>query len=250
MPDTVTTTKKFIEITRVNASGGLDKYYPKTSAGQVFIGDDPSSGKTMADHVSDTDVHLSSAERSALTATNKANGYVKLDAQGFVPSSLVNPSTIAINTEFATITDLLAASVDDVFPGEIVMVTDATADPSVTAGWAIYRRPVASTKLSELSDWQKIAESESLDLVLSWDNIQNKPTSTVAAIDQAVKDDHTHANKAVLDGVTDTGTTDAPVLAYKGKALAYSADSTNFFVQSTETVPAGAKTGDFVFIES
>lgn len=51
--------------------------------------------------------------------------------------------------------------------------------------------------------WYKIAEQESMDLVLSWANLQDKPTSTVAQIDQAVADSHTHSNKAVLDLLTE-----------------------------------------------
>lgn len=51
--------------------------------------------------------------------------------------------------------------------------------------------------------WYKIAEQESMDIVLSWANLQDKPTSTVAQIDQSVADSHTHSNKAVLDLLTE-----------------------------------------------
>jgi len=54
-----------------------------------------------------------------------------------------------------------------------------------------------------METWYKIAEQESMDLVLSWANLQDKPTSTVAQIDQAVADSHTHANMAVLNLLTE-----------------------------------------------
>ena len=80
-----------------------------------------------------------------------------------------------------------------------VMVLDATADPSVTGGTATYVfNPVDSS-------WTKISESESMDLVLQWDNVQGRPTSSVASIDQAVTDSHTHDNKALLDTIEVVG---------------------------------------------
>ena len=52
----------------------------------------------------------------------------------------------------------------------------------------------------------KTAEAESMDVVLKWANLQDKPTATVLEIDEAVAKKHEHANKAdVLDklGVAD-----------------------------------------------
>lgn len=82
----------------------------------------------------------------------------------------------------------------------VVMVGDATGDATVETG--------AATYLFNNDDgtWTKLSEFAELDLVLSWDAIQGKPTSTVAQIDAAVAQidaavaaAHTHANMAVLD---------------------------------------------------
>jgi hypothetical protein len=78
-------------------------------------------------------------------------------------------------------------------------VVDATADVSVVAGGATYLYNPGTTT------WIKSSEAESLDIVLNWATLQGKPTSSVAAIDAAVAASHTHANKAVLDLVTDSG---------------------------------------------
>ena len=48
----------------------------------------------------------------------------------------------------------------------------------------------------------KIAEYESMDVVLQWNDIQGKPTSAVADIDDAVANRHSHANKALLDPIS------------------------------------------------
>lgn len=79
-------------------------------------------------------------------------------------------------------------------PSKMVLVVDATGDASVLSG--------AATYVNDGDNWIKIAEHESLDVTLEWASIQNGPTSSVAAIDQAVTDSHTHANKDVLDNLT------------------------------------------------
>ncbi len=82
-------------------------------------------------------------------------------------------------------------------PSKMVLVVDATGDASVLAG--------AATYVNDGSNWIKIAEHESLDVTLEWANIQNGPTSTVAAIDAAVTASHSHTNKATLDLLSATG---------------------------------------------
>ena len=203
-------TMKNITMTVVNATGGYDTLYPKTVAGQVYINSEKT--KTLADHVADTDLHLSASERTALTKTNQA---------------------------------------DMVFPGQLVMVVDASADDTVTEGWAIYRRLTSAVDLTQMASWQKVAEKESLDVVVNWDNITGKPSSTVTAIDDAVAKAHEHANKAVIDKFTDAGSDGAPVLKYGEKTIATTDAVTTFTVVAKEAIPEAStlKVGDFVFVE-
>ena len=82
----------------------------------------------------------------------------------------------------------------------LVVVTDASADPTVGSGSALY------VYENGPDTYSKLAEFESLDVVLSWANIQGKPNSTPAQIDNAVAQRHTHANKVdVLDNLSDNG---------------------------------------------
>lgn len=76
-----------------------------------------------------------------------------------------------------------------------VLVIDATADPTVSFGWARYVWLISS------DSWLKLSEGESQDLVLSWANLTGKPNSTPAQIDAAVADRHQHANKTQLDKI-------------------------------------------------
>ena len=98
-----------------------------------------------------------------------------------------------------------------------VMVLDASADPTVSSGAATYVYRLSNTT------WYKVSESESLDFVFNWSNLQDKPTSTVAQIDSAVTNSHTHANKTQLDLIGQDGDGD---ITYNGSKVANEYTST------------------------
>jgi hypothetical protein len=75
----------------------------------------------------------------------------------------------------------------------LVLVTNATGDTTVASGAAMYAYNETG------GTWTKLTEYESMDVTISWAMIQNKPTSTVTEIDDAVAKKHTHANKTVID---------------------------------------------------
>lgn len=77
------------------------------------------------------------------------------------------------------------------------LVLDASADPTVNSGSASYvYNPTTDT-------WIKVAEYESLDLTLTWDNIQGKPLSSPTDIDDAVAKKHSHANMTYLNKISE-----------------------------------------------
>lgn len=75
----------------------------------------------------------------------------------------------------------------------MILVVDATGDPTVDAGSALYAYAFDTETV------YKIAEYESMDISLNWGDIVGGPSSSPAQIDTAVSQSHTHANKAVLD---------------------------------------------------
>lgn len=88
-----------------------------------------------------------------------------------------------------------------------VYVTDATGDATVTSGGATYLfNPSGST-------WLKVSESESMDVALTWSALTGKPSSSVASIDAAVSNSHTHPNKTQLELIGQNG---AGELTYNG----------------------------------
>ena len=88
----------------------------------------------------------------------------------------------------------------------LILVIDATDDPTVTSGAAMY------AYIEATGTYRKIYEMEGLDFTIYWDNIQGRPTSSPNDIDDAVNKRHMHANKLVLDGIGVNGTS----LSYGG----------------------------------
>lgn len=103
--------------------------------------------------------------------------------------------------------DALAATAD---ANLMVLVVDASGDPTVTSGSALYAYDFNATT------WYKLAEYESMDVVVQWGDIQGGPVSLPAAIDTAVSQAHSHSNKTVLDKLSEDVSGD---LLYGGAAL-------------------------------
>ena len=78
--------------------------------------------------------------------------------------------------------------------GDLCWVKDATADATVSTGAAQY--------IYDGSAWVKIAEAESMDLVVKWTDIQGKE-----GVEAAMAKAHEHANADVLNGISATGDT-------------------------------------------
>lgn len=117
----------------------------------------------------------------------------KAEIQSLINQSVADFSNIEVVADIAA-RDLLAPT-----RNLMALVIDATGDATVAAGAATY----VFSKTG--GTWTKIAEYESLDLSITWAALQGKPTSSVAAIDDAVSKAHTHANLTQLDKVGEDG---------------------------------------------
>jgi len=114
---------------------------------------------------------------------------------GNVEDKIVSLSAaVAGQTAVQVVADITARdALTGMLVGDQVWVVDATGDSTVTAGAAKYLYESAE------KGWIKTAEAESMDVILKWADIQDKPTSAVADIDDAVAKRHEHVNKADLD---------------------------------------------------
>lgn len=110
---------------------------------------------------------------------------------------MINASTgtIVPGSKLEVVADIAAR--DALLPvnNMMVMVVDATDDPTVDSGAATYIYQATSLT------WHKISENESMDLVLDWTNLQNRPMSDVLDIDDAVNKRHSHANLSQLNKI-------------------------------------------------
>ena len=150
---------------------------------------DVATRKYLSAHISETNVAL--AQLQAAIA-GKAPSFVKDDI---------------------TARDAMTVAANNVLSGSFCWVKDASADSTVNSGAALYLAEVSGSTIT----WSKVTEVESLDVVLSWASIQNKPSSTVSQIDQAVTDSHTHSNSTVLAGISADSTSGN--LTYNGVEL-------------------------------
>lgn len=143
--------------------------------------------------------YLTNSTGVAKAVGNTAMINALIDARMAAASTLQQVATIvARNTAKASVTT-----------NTMYLVTDASGDTSVASGAALYfYNKTADT-------FTKVAEYESMDVVLQWANIQGKPNSTPAAIDTAVGNSHTHTNMTVLNNLSDS----SGRLAYGGTVV-------------------------------
>lgn len=120
-----------------------------------------------ADHkhtASDVNDFATSVDARITSQKGSANGIATLDTNGLIPIAQI-PSTFK---EAQVVEDIDARDELDAFAGLHAYVLDATGDESVETGAAEY--------IYDGENWVKLAELSDVDAVISWDNINNKPT--------------------------------------------------------------------------
>lgn len=131
-----------------------------------------------------------------LYVTNAAGTQAKRIIDSEDIQSMIDTS-ISLANELLIVDDIAARNLIVPTTTKYVYVKDATGDLTVSSGGATYLYdPIATS-------WVKVNEAESLDVVVTWASISGKPTSTPAAIDSAVANAHTHANKTQLDKISE-----------------------------------------------
>lgn len=132
--------------------------------------------------------------------------------------------------------------------GDIVLVDDASADATVASGWAMYRH-------LGVSSWQKIAEEESMDVVLTTTNLGVTRTPTTVTVTNSDGTDATiavatateagamsAAQAALLALITATGAIDLDQLATDSHVAASAAGTAT---TNPITVDVGTQVIDF-----
>lgn len=141
----------------------------------------------QATNVNYVECYITSSSGTPRRVPNEA------DITALIAAQISSASELQIVADIAARNALTPTSVKAVY------VTNATGDTTVTSGGAYYLYNPSNTT------WIKTAEAENMDVVLQWNNIQGKPTSTPAQIDAAVTNTHIHTNKTQLDKVGEDG---------------------------------------------
>lgn len=129
-------------------------------------------------------------EQYATDSTGQAiRVFSKADVEALITSHLANIGKLTVVDDISS-RDMLN---DTIANNAEVYVINASADDTVSTGGARYLR--------HNSNWVKVSETESQDLVLSWDNLHDKPNVTAQQIETAVTQSHTHGNKSELDKI-------------------------------------------------
>ena len=147
------------------------------------------------DHISDNTRHISESERDTWNAKQDAipytpedsankgqpGGYASLNSKG----QIVNSEIPANLKEIRVVADIAERDgLTEVYSGMRVHVRNATDDDSVDEGWAEY--------LWTGTEWTKTAENESIDVILDWYDIENKPAVFPP-------ESHTHTEDDITD---------------------------------------------------
>lgn len=149
------------------------------------------------------------------------NGVATLGADGKIPSMQI-PTGLKEIQVVANIAERDA--IPNRFAGMTVLVLDASADTQVGTGSAEYRWTGSTW-------WRNTATTT---VVLDWNNIAGKPSSTPANIDLAVANSHIHTNLLTLMGLGE----DNGNLTYKGKPVAQPQGNVLMFVATETNLPA------------
>lgn len=147
-------------------------------------------------HTSDNITNFGTAVDARITLQKGvANGIATLDSGGKIPTSQI-PATFK---EAQVVVDIAARDALSAFSGMHALVLDATGDPTVEAGGAEY--------VYDGTAWQKISELNDLDMVIYWEDIQNKPSYLGSFINLPdTPTDYTgHAGKIVAVNATANG---------------------------------------------
>lgn len=164
-----------------------------------------------------------------------ANGYASLDATGKVPSSQIPAVAITEVFEAADITArdalTIGSGAGEVQEGDVVIVTDASADAAITSGAASYIYDGAAYKLLKAGDEVLSVNGETGVVTLNTDDItegSNQYHTTARARAAAVAD-------SITDGVTDVAPSQNAVF----DALAALSDSDENVKVSANDTTAG-----------
>ena len=202
-------------------TSAFDVVHPITKDENVLVGESSNLKEELVK------IHESISGKIDSTMINKPNGVAGLDSNGLIPVANVPNSAKEVRV-LNNIAERDGIPSDQKFEGLSVLIKDASADDTVTAGAAYY--------VWDGTAWVKTGETESMDVVLDWTGIEGRPTSTPQDIDAAVGKAHQHTNQAILNKIT--GDENQEKMLFNGKEIALKEDITGSSITRVSVMSA------------
>jgi hypothetical protein len=153
--------------------------------------------------ISDPRYHLKPGEHEILAANPEEGGYIKLNADGYIPFEYFDKHVLALWFEFENTAEMLANNDYDAVKhhGHLVMVRDYSDDPRIEHPlgrmWAIYR--LEGNNPRDINSWHMIFYEAWFREYIHWEDIPKDIQSTVQQIDDMVAHSHHHFSADTLD---------------------------------------------------
>jgi len=144
----------------------------------------------------------------------QSNGYAGLDSNGKIP--LAQLPDAAKNQTFV-----------------VSNPTERNALTNLLSGDKAYETSTGDSYIWDGSSWRILADADWENVNIDWANINGKPTSSVANIDDAVSKRHSHSNKSTLDAITSAGSGSIITTAERTK-LSGIAEGANNYVHPSD----------------
>jgi hypothetical protein len=233
--------------TAIDGKRSILDSYSKTETDTALLGK-----RDVSDSYSQTEIDNALLGKISSTEKGVPNGVANLNSNGLIPASLIpDKSKIKVINNIAERDSQYTPPMDNegnVVDGYLVLVMDASADPTVGSGWASYCWNASG------SAWFKTNEGESIEGVIDWVNVQNKPTEfTPSAHSHAIAD--VSNLQTALDGKRDVSDsyskTETDTLISKFKFYRYSEfdfSGINRGIQFANACESIVVTTDYIFI--
>ena len=146
--------------------------------------------------ISDPRYHLKPGEHEILSANPEEGGYIKLNADGYIPFQYLDKHVLALWFEFENTAEMLANNDYNAVKhhGHLVMVHDYSDDPRIEHPlgrmWAIYR--LEGNNPRDINSWHMIFYEAWFREYIHWEDIPKDIQSTVQQIDEMVAHSHQH----------------------------------------------------------
>lgn len=243
----VTNTDSRLTNARTPASHSLtgDKHTASgLTAGHFLKATGASTFGFAAHGLTKADVGLGNADnKSSATIRGEITSSNVTTALGFTPEDASKKGKASGYAELDVNAKIPLAQLPDVAKSQTYVVANPTGRQALSGmltGDRAYETETGDSYIWDGTQWLILADADWENVNLQWANIVDKPTSTIANIDDAVTKRHSHSNKTTLDSITSAGSGSIMTSAERTKLTEIEAGANKY---THPTDGGGSRTG-------